>query len=110
MLSHIVVVLINTMKALFSRILEVIFGAIKLQYLTKIIETKSVQGKMYGNSGMVYFADINWATSTFSMWQHIRRVATMNLCQEIKLSEILSNNIDTWGIGIGLRIYVRYCK
>lgn len=34
MLSHIVVVLINTMKALFSRILEVIFSAIKLQYLT----------------------------------------------------------------------------
>ena len=27
-----------------------------------------------------------------------------------KLSQILANNIDNWGRGIGLRMYVRYCR
>ena len=30
-----------------------------LQYLTEIIETKSIPGKIYGNSGMIHFAEIN---------------------------------------------------
>ena len=45
-----------------------------LQYLTQIIETKSIPGKIYGNSGMVHFAEINQASK--SMLQHIIRVAT----------------------------------
>ena len=34
---------------------------VDLQYLTQIIETKSIPGKIYGNSGMVHFAEINQA-------------------------------------------------
>ena len=30
-----------------------------LQYLTEIIETKSIPGKIYGNSRMIHFAEIN---------------------------------------------------
>ena len=43
------------------------------------IETKSIPGKIYGNSGMVHFAEINQAPSLLSMLQHIRRVATPKL-------------------------------
>ena len=31
-------------------------------------------------------------------------------CSIKKLSQILANNIDNGGKGIGLRIYVRYCR
>ena len=50
-----------------------------LQYLTLIIETKSVLGKISGNSGMVHLAEINQAPSTYSMFRHIGRVATPKL-------------------------------
>ena len=49
------------------------------QYLTKIIETKSSPGKIYGNSGMVHFAGINQDPPSDSMLQHIGRVATRKL-------------------------------
>ena len=31
----------------------------ELQYLTEIIKTKSIPGKISGNSGMVHFAEID---------------------------------------------------
>ena len=46
------------------------------QYLTWIIEFKSIPGKIYGNSGMVHFAEINQAPSPYPMLQHIGRVST----------------------------------
>ena len=49
------------------------------QYLTKFIETKSIPGKIYGNSGMVHFAEINQVPSPYSMLQNIGRVATAKL-------------------------------
>ena len=36
----------------------------------------SNSGKIYGNSGMVHFAEINQVPSPYSMLQHIGRVAT----------------------------------
>ena len=53
---------------------------------------------------MVHFAEINQASPPYSMLQYIGRVYTR------KLSQILANNIDNRGRGIGLRIYVRYCS
>ena len=50
-----------------------------LQYLTQIIETKSIPGKIYENSGMVHFAEINQAPPPYSMLQYIGRVATPKL-------------------------------
>ena len=38
-----------------------------LQYLTKIIETKSSSGKMFGNFGIVHFAEINHVSPLNSM-------------------------------------------
>ena len=57
---------------------------------------------------MVYFAEINQASCSYSMFQHTGRVATTN--KLLKLSQILANNIDNVGRVIGLRIYVRYCR
>ena len=36
-------------------------------------------GKIYENSGMIHFAEINQAPSPYSMLQHIERVATLKL-------------------------------
>ena len=36
----------------------------------------SNSGKIYGNSGMVHFAEINQVPSPYSMLQHIGRVVT----------------------------------
>ena len=69
----------------------------------------SIPGKIYGNSGMVHFTEINQDPSPYSMLQYIGRVATPKLLPR-KLSQILANNIDNGGRGIGLRIYVRYCR
>ena len=55
---------------------------------------------------MVHFAEINQAPSSYSMLQYISDTET---CVK-KLSQILANNIDNGGRGIGLRIYVRYCR
>ena len=49
------------------------------QYLICIIETKSIPEKIYGNSRMVYFAEINLVPSSYLMLQHIGRVATRKL-------------------------------
>ena len=59
---------------------------------------------MYGNSGMVHFSEINQVPSPYLILQHIGRVATPML-GGLKLA----NNIGNGGMGIGLRIYVRYC-
>ena len=62
------------------RILLRFYGAIQNSYdVTKIIETKSIPEKIYGNSGMVFFAEINQAPSPDSLLQDIRRVATPKL-------------------------------
>ena len=50
-----------------------------LQYLAEIVETKSIPGKIYGNSGMIHFAEINQVSSPYSMLQHIGRVTTPKL-------------------------------
>ena len=49
------------------------------QYLTGIVETKAIPGKIYENSGIVHFAEIDQAPSPYSMLQHIGRVATLKL-------------------------------
>ena len=61
---------------------------------------------------MVHFAEINQAPSPYSMLQYIGRVATPKLVSRCvkKLSQVLANNIDNGRRGIGLRIYVRYCR
>ena len=51
----------------------------ELQYLTEIIVTKSIPGKIPGNSGMDHFAEINQSPTPYSMLQHIDRVATPKL-------------------------------
>ena len=51
----------------------------KLQYFTYIIEIKSIPGKIYGNSGMVHFAEINQVPPPYSMLQDIGRVAIPKL-------------------------------
>ena len=53
---------------------------------------------------MVHFGEINQAPPPYSMLQYIGRVTCVK-----KLSQILANNIDNWGRGIGLRTYVKYC-
>ena len=45
---------------------------------------------------MAHFAEINQAPPPYSMLQY--------------MSQILANNIDNGGRGIGLKIYVRYCS
>ena len=39
----------------------------------------SIPGKIYGNSGMVHFTEINQDPSPYSMLQYIGRVATPKL-------------------------------
>ena len=51
----------------------------KLPYLTWIIETKSIPEKIYGNSEMFHFAEINQAPSSYSVQQYIGRVLTPKL-------------------------------
>ena len=43
------------------------------------METKSIPGKIYENSGMVHFAEINQAPPPYSILQYIDRVATPKL-------------------------------
>ena len=70
-----------------------------------MIKTKSIPEKIYGNSGMVHFPEINQALSPYPMLQHIGNTET---CAK-ELSKILADNIDDGERGFGLRIYVRYC-
>ena len=48
-------------------------------YLTSIIETRSISGKNFGNSGMVHLVEINQTPPPYSMLQYIGRVATPKL-------------------------------
>ena len=41
--------------------------------------TKSIPGKIYGNSWMFHFAEINQILSSYSMLQDIGRIATLKL-------------------------------
>ena len=79
------------------------------QYLTQIIEAKSIPENMYGNS--VRFTLKKWirpipcTQCVAAYWK-----SSNTECWTTKLSQILANNIDTWGEEVGLRIYVRYCR
>ena len=46
-----------------------------LQYLIQIIETKSFSRKIYRNSEIVHFSEINQASSPYSKLQYIRKEA-----------------------------------
>ena len=59
---------------------------------------------MYGNSGLVHFAEINQAPSPYSMLQNIGREATPTPDPRNCLRYLHGER------GIGLRIYVRYCS
>ena len=65
----------------------------------KIIETNSIPGKIYGNFGMVQFAERNQVPPPLSMLEHIGRVVS-DTC----------NNIDNGVRGVSLTIYVRSCR
>ena len=57
---------------------------------------------------MVHFAEINHDPSLLNVatyWQSSNTEA----CAK-KLSQMLAKNIDNGGRGVGLRIYVRYCR
>ena len=58
---------------------------------------------------MVHFAEINQAPSPYSMLQHIGRVATPKLVPRNCL-RYLQTTLKMGRRGIGLRIYVRYCR
>ena len=49
------------------------------QYLTWIIETNSIPGKIFGNSGIDQFAEGNQTPPPYSMLHYIGRVATPKL-------------------------------
>ena len=72
------------------------------------METKSIPGSISGNSGMVHLAEINQTPSLYSMLQYWQSSDTDAWGK--KLSQILANNLDHGGRGIGLRICVRYCR
>ena len=57
---------------------------------------------------MFYFAEINQAPFSYSLLQHIGRVATPKLVPR-KCLRYLQTTLIMGGGGIGLRIYVRYC-
>ena len=58
---------------------------------------------------MVHFTEINQAPSPYSMFAANWKSSNNEACAK-KLSQILADNIDDGGRGIGLRIYVRYWK
>ena len=59
---------------------------------------------------MVHFAEINQAPSPYSVLQHwCWKSSNTEACAN-RLSQILANSIDNGERGIGLRIYVRYCR
>ena len=54
-------------KIMFMLIKKMFIGLLTgLQHLTKIIETKLISGKIYGNSRMVLFSEMNQAPSPYS--------------------------------------------
>ena len=57
---------------------------------------------------MVHLPEINQTPSLYSMLQYWQSSDTDAWGK--KLSQILANNLDHGGRGIGLRIYVRYCR
>ena len=81
----------------------------ELQYLTQIIETKSIPWKIYRNSEIAHFTEINQALSPYSVLQHIDRVAAPKFVPRNCL-RYLQTPLIMGGRGIGFRIYVRYCR
>ena len=69
---------------------------ISLQYLTKIIYTKAIPGKISGNSGMIHFVETSQAPTPHT-----------DTCAK-KLPQTLANSIDNMERGIGLIICVKY--
>ena len=57
---------------------------------------------------MVHFAEINQVPPPLLNVAVYWQSSDTKTCVK-KLSEILANNIDNEGRGIGIRIYVRYC-
>ena len=78
-----------------------------LQYLTQIIETKSIAGKIHGNSWMVHFAELNQTPPLLNV-EHVGRIATPKLVQG-KCLRYLQTTLIMGERGIGLRIYMSYC-
>ena len=58
---------------------------------------------------MVHFAEINQAPSPLLKVAVYWQSCDTETCAK-KPSQILSNNINNGGRGVGLRIYVRYCR
>ena len=74
---------------------------LKLQYLTQMIKTKSIPGKIYRNSGMVHFTEINHATPPYSMLQDIGRegaseLATRNCLKYLQATLIMGGGEGGW--------------
>ena len=72
---------------------------LKLQYLTQMIETKSIPGKIYRNSGIVHFTEINHATPPYSMLQDIGREAASKLVTRNCLLKYLQTTLIMGGEG-----------
>ena len=66
-----------------------------------------VAGKIYENSGMVYFAEIKLPSPLLNVAAHWKSSNT-EACAK-NLSQILASNTDNGEQEIGLRIFVRYC-
>ena len=58
---------------------------------------KSIPGKIYRNSGMVQFVEVNQATSSYSMLQDTTPKRSNTKACAKELSQILANSIDNWG-------------
>ena len=79
-----------------------------LQYLTQIIGTKSIAGKIHGNScRILHFAELNQTPPLLNV-EHVGRIATPKLVQG-KCLRYLQTTLILGERGIGLRIYMSYC-
>ena len=58
---------------------------------------------------MVHFSEKKTDSSTLLNVAGCWKKSNAKACNN-KLSQILANNIDNGGKGVGLRIYVRYCR
>ena len=58
---------------------------------------------------MVHFTEINQTPSIVLNVAGYQKRSNTKACNN-KLSQILANNIDNGLRGVGLRIYVRYCR
>ena len=69
------------------------------------MEIKSIPLNISWNSALAHTAEKNQATCPTVYWQSSNTKA----CGK-KLSQILANGTDNGGMGIGLKIYVSYCR